>query len=170
MRPCLKEHQQPGGGQGSFVVSRKTTTDQISRLWVSTSYFQCFLSSCRNRTSDPYVYMSHWLIGEANDPSLAHLTLVSYYDLSLQSFVLGCLLYTLHNCPSMESSPSRYQTPPWVMIPSTLYLGRFQTPLSRFQIKYDQFQLIIFSQKLTPTPHTIFSNSINDISIYCCCC
>lgn len=103
-------------------------------------------------SSDSYVYMSHWLIGEANEPSLAHLTLVSYYDLSLQSFVLGCLLYTLDSYPSMESYPSRNQTPPWVMILGTLYSGRIQTPLSGFQIKYVQFQLTIFSRKLTPSP------------------
>lgn len=48
--PALKGSSPPGGGRGSFVVSRKTTTDQISRLWVSTSYFQSFLNSCRNRS------------------------------------------------------------------------------------------------------------------------
>lgn len=52
----------------------------------------------------------------------------------------------------MESYPSRNQTPPWVMIIGTLYSGRIQTPLSGFQIKYVQFQLTIFSGKLTPSP------------------
>lgn len=105
----------------------------------------------------PLTHMYIWVIGSLAKPmslSLGHSPFVSYYDLSSVKFCSWCLVYLrqlsfngelpIKESDSTMGDDNRYSI-----------FEEFKTPLSGFQIKYVQFQLTIFSGKLTPSPHHI---------------